>query len=65
MQQAMVEYFEAHRDRAGQGLELLPGVKELLLALKVGPGSRGWGTWWMVEVVVILGCPDVLHASLC
>ncbi|GAB4819077.1 hypothetical protein N2152v2_006123 [Parachlorella kessleri] len=34
MQQAMVDYYVAQRDRAGQGLELLPGVKELLLALK-------------------------------
>ena len=36
MQAAMVEYFTAHSERAGQGLELLPGVKELLLVLKVG-----------------------------
>ena len=37
MQQAMVDFYVAQSGRAGQGLELLPGVKELLLALKVRP----------------------------
>lgn len=34
MQQAMVDHFTSQLGRAGQGLELLPGVKELLEALK-------------------------------
>lgn len=42
MQQAMVEHFLAHAERAGQGLELLPGVKQLLQALNVrSMGSLG------------------------
>lgn len=31
---AMLEYFAAHRQRAGDGLELLPGVRELLITLQ-------------------------------
>lgn len=34
MQQAMVDYFLAHRGRAGQGLEVLPGVVNLLETLQ-------------------------------
>jgi hypothetical protein len=34
LQVAMVRHFEAHADRAGLGLELLPGVRELLQALQ-------------------------------
>lgn len=32
---AMVRHFQQHAERAGLGLELLPGVKRLLEALKV------------------------------
>ncbi|GBF94295.1 hypothetical protein Rsub_06917 [Raphidocelis subcapitata] len=34
---AMVEHFEAHRARAGLGLQLLPGVARLLSTLKARP----------------------------
>ncbi|WIA15404.1 hypothetical protein OEZ85_002060 [Tetradesmus obliquus] len=34
LEAAMVRHFQAHADRAGLGLELLPGVKALLEALK-------------------------------
>lgn len=37
----MSEYFTAHMERAGTGLELLPGVRELLQALQVCGFSRG------------------------
>lgn len=32
---AMVRYWEAHAGEAGEGLEVLPGVVELLKSLKV------------------------------
>lgn len=35
VQAAMEAYFLAHKDQAAVGLELLPGVKELLAALQV------------------------------
>jgi hypothetical protein len=38
---AMSEYFTSHMERAGTGLELLPGVRELLQALQVCGYSRG------------------------
>lgn len=31
----MVRHFQQHQDRAGLGLELLPGVKQLLEVLQV------------------------------
>lgn len=34
MEQVMVNYFDEHQSRAGEGLQLLPGVKALLQALK-------------------------------
>jgi hypothetical protein len=41
---AMVDHFEAHRARAGLGLQLLPGVERLLQALKVRARRAGfWG----------------------
>lgn len=37
VQEAMIRYFNAQQaDRAGLGLELLPGVQRLLEALQVG-----------------------------
>ena len=40
IESAMVEHFEAHVEKAGVGLELLPGIRELLEAMQV----RGeWG----------------------
>ena len=35
MEQVMVDYYRDHLDEAGVGLEILPGVKDLLEALKV------------------------------
>ena len=35
MEKVMVEYYREHLDEAGVGLEILPGVKALLEALKV------------------------------
>jgi phosphoglycolate phosphatase-like HAD superfamily hydrolase len=35
LQQAMVDHFLLHGTQAGEGLELLPGVRELLTALQV------------------------------
>ena len=35
MERVMVDYFRDHLDEAGVGLEILPGVRELLEALKV------------------------------
>ncbi len=35
LEAAMVAYFEQHRAQASDGLALLPGVREVLLALKV------------------------------
>ncbi len=37
---AMVEHFEAHMERAGDGLRLLPGVRDLLQALQVGSDTE-------------------------
>ena len=39
MRQAMVDYFTQHNSEAGHGLELLPGILELLQALQVP-------AWW-------------------
>ena len=39
MEQVMVTYYKEHLDEAGVGLEILPGVKDLLEALKVGADS--------------------------
>lgn len=36
LQNAMIDYFREHKKDAANGLELLPGVKELLAMLKVG-----------------------------
>ena len=36
MENVMVTYYREHLDEAGVGLEILPGVKDLLEALKVG-----------------------------
>lgn len=35
----MTSYFLRNSERAGEGLELLPGVVELLTQLKVGEGA--------------------------
>lgn len=35
MEAAMLEYWQQNRERAGDGLKLLPGVVELLQALQV------------------------------
>jgi hypothetical protein len=40
---AMVEHFEAHVEKAGVGLELLPGIRELLEAMQVSQGGSGRG----------------------
>jgi hypothetical protein len=36
LEASMVRHFQQHEERAGLGLELLPGVKALLEALQVG-----------------------------
>lgn len=35
MEDSMLKYYDAHADKAGVGLECLPGVKQLLQELKV------------------------------
>ena len=50
MQQAMVDFFSQHRSDAGAGLELLPGVLELLRAL---------------QVPTLAGLQGPLHATCC
>lgn len=35
VERAMVEYFAQHQDKAGLGLYILPGVRELLERLQV------------------------------
>lgn len=37
----MLKHYKANADKAAVGLELLPGVKQLLQALKVGPICAG------------------------
>ena len=37
LETAMLAYFEQHRSQASEGLVLLPGVREVLLALKARP----------------------------
>ena len=39
MEDVMVTYYKEHLDEAGVGLEILPGVKNLLEALKVGAAN--------------------------
>ena len=41
MKQAMVEFFMQHKQRAGEGIILLPGVKELMQILKVSKDLFG------------------------
>ena len=40
----MLAYFEQHRSQASEGLVLLPGVQEVLLALKARP-QGSWDIW--------------------
>ena len=40
----MLAYFEQHRSQASEGLVLLPGVQEVLLALKARP-QGSWEIW--------------------
>ena len=40
LQAAMVDHFLAHKAQAGEGLEVLPGVEELLGRLQARVGHR-------------------------
>ncbi|KAG2500409.1 hypothetical protein HYH03_001980 [Edaphochlamys debaryana] len=65
---AMLEYFAAHRDQAAMGLELLPGVKQLLTRLQALPHAAtclvtgnlepiGWGKMEKLGVLDLFTAP--------
>jgi hypothetical protein len=65
---AMSDYFTAQMERAGTGLELLPGVRELLQALRVG-AERGRGVqggWVRLKQTANTTCRQLLqHVLVC